>query len=68
MSAEHDHQKTLNEGHDFLQSRSPFSKLEDHPERLDLVSWHYQAFREAAERGGYGEIPELPYTPQFKGE
>jgi hypothetical protein len=65
LSAEHDYQKTLNDGHDFLQSRSPFSKLKEHPEQLDLVSWHYDALREATERGGIGEVPELPYIPQM---
>jgi hypothetical protein len=66
LSAEHDYQKTLNDGHDFLTSRSPFQMVKDHPERLDLVSWHYDALREATERGGIGEVPELPYTPQIK--
>ena len=65
LSAEHDLAKHMHEGTDFLQSRYGAEKLAEHPERLDLWSWQWDAMRNAQERGGFGEIPELPYVPQM---
>jgi hypothetical protein len=65
LSAEHDYHKTLHEGTDFLNSRYGADKLADHPERLDLWSWQWDAMRRAQEEGGFGEIPEIPYSPQM---
>lgn len=65
ISAEHDLQRTINQGHDFIQSRYSAERLQEHPEQLDAWSGQMAQSQTAIQRHGIGNLPELPYTPAF---
>ena len=63
QGATHDYRALLRDGSAHMQSRYPAQTLNDRPQDLDQWAWHQEAMQAANEKGGLGDVPDLPYFP-----
>ncbi len=63
QAARHDRARLLQDGAQHMDERFLAETLAGRPGDLDHWTWHREAQARAIERGGLGEVPELPFVP-----